>query len=83
MIRKALLSLKYCFLFARVSLVTCNEVGERYPHPHSLFVKEKMYQKKMYENLRDKTVTKTGHYSDPHYIRVGMNGIDYTARSVR
>lgn len=65
-----------------MSLVTCNETGERYPHPHSLFVKEKMYQKNIYVNWDNKSLTKTGHYSDPHYIRIGANKTDYTAKLV-
>ena len=64
----------------RVTLVTCSDDNEYYPHPHSLFVKEKLYQKKIYENWDSKNLTKTGHYSGPHYIRIGTNRQDFTAR---
>lgn len=70
------------FFFFRVTLVTCQEKDEPYPHPHSLFVKEKLYQKKVYENWDKKSLTKTGHYSGPHYIRLGTKKNDYTARLV-
>ncbi|EEB16500.1 hypothetical protein Phum_PHUM424570 [Pediculus humanus corporis] len=63
----------------RVTLVTCSDDNEYYPHPHSLFVKEKLYQKKIYENWDNKNLTKTGHYSGPHYIRIGTNRQDFTA----
>ena len=62
--------------------MTCNETGERFPHPHSLLIKEKMYQKNIYVNWGNKVLTKTGHYSDPHYVRVGVNESDYSARWV-
>ncbi|KAK6645142.1 hypothetical protein RUM43_001418 [Polyplax serrata] len=64
----------------RVTLATCPENGEHHPHPHSLFVKEKLYNKHIYENLDNKTLTKTGHYPGPHYISIGGSKKDYTAR---
>lgn len=63
-------------------MATCQETTNHYPHPHSLFVKEKLYQKKIYENWDGKTVTKTSHYSDPHYVRVGSKKNDFLARLV-